>query len=212
MAVLIDLTGQKFGRLTVLSRDPQSPLKAIRWLCRCDCGKESSVFGANLRRNHTVSCGCVRAENSYLNTRKHGHATNKGFTGAYKSWAKMRERVKNPNSIRYAHYGGRGITIDPEWDDFNVFYRDMGPRPPGTSIERIDRNGNYEKSNCIWASDRQQANNKRNNMTIEWQGETKTVAQWAEEIGLPRDILYKRIHTHKWPVDKAMTQPARPTR
>lgn len=209
MPALIDLTGKTFGRLTVIAKDPDSPPRKVYWFCKCACGNSHRVYGAELRNGSTKSCGCLKMENIRNLGLTHGQASSGDFTGAYKSWAKMRYRILDKNCINYANYGGRGIKIDPEWDSFEAFFRDMGPRPKGGSIERIDSNGNYEKSNCRWANNYEQANNKSNNVIVEWRGKTKTVGQWATIQGIPRDVLYKRIHCHKWPIEKAMTQPVR---
>jgi hypothetical protein len=209
MPPLIDLTGKIFGKLTVIRKDPDSTPKKVYWFCECSCGNLHRVYGAELRNGGCKSCGCLKVEMGRTLNRKHGQASDGSFTGAYKTWAKMRYRTLNKNCINYNNYGGRGITIDPAWDSFEVFFSDMGPRPRGCTIERIDSNGNYEKSNCRWANNREQANNKSNNMVIEWRGATRTVSQWAALQGIPRDVLYKRIHTHKWPIEKAMTQRVR---
>lgn len=203
---LIDLVGQKFGRLTVVKKDESSTPKKVYWFCVCDCGTNYRVAGADLRSGDIKSCGCLRRETK--TGLKHGQASGGDFTGAYRTWAKMRERVLNKNAINYPRYGGKGIAIDPAWNDFNVFYRDMGPRPKGGSIERIDSNGNYEPSNCRWATTKEQSNNRSINMMVEWKGQTKPVGVWAEEVGIHRDILYSRIW-RGWDTEKAMTQPVR---
>lgn len=205
----IDMAGKVFGRLTVTHKDPDSPVGEVHWICLCLCGKVHSVYGAFLRKGSVKSCGCLKHDNKASVT--HGQASGGNFTGAYVSWTKMRERVLNKNSISYPRYGGRGISIDPSWGDFSTFYRDMGPRPTGGSIERINGDGNYEPSNCRWATAKEQSNNRSINIMVEWRGETKPVSVWADEIGIPRDILYKRIF-RKWDTEKAMTQPARTPR
>ena len=204
---IINLAGKTFGRLTVTQKDPNSPPKKIYWFCICSCGNKHRVSGEYLRNGSVKSCGCLKHDTK---TRlKHGQASGGDFTGAYKSWAKMRERVLNKNAINYPRYGGRGITFDPSWNDFRAFYRDMGPRPKGGSIDRIDSNGNYEPSNCRWATAKEQSNNRSINMMVEWNGQIKPVSVWADEIGMDRDVLYKRIHVHRWTVEKAMTQKVR---
>lgn len=208
----IDITGVKFGRLVVLRKDPETiTSKVIRWVCLCECGKSHNTTAGNLKKGHVQSCGCYKIDKAKTNTLKHGHTAggHTRFSGAYKSWAKMRERVISETCVNYDDYGGRGITIAPEWDSFEQFYKDMGPRPQGFSIERVDNQGMYEKGNCIWADRFIQANNKRNNVKIEWMGVSKAIGVWARDTGIPRDVLYKRIFTHKWEIERAMTQSVR---
>lgn len=205
--VLIDLVGKRFGKTVVICKDNEKRGKQILWVCKCDCGKVHVTPGSNLRGGHTKSCGCLKNENPATVT--HGHCIGGNFSGAYKTWAKMRYRVLDPKCGSYKDYGGKGITIDPAWDSFETFFKDMGPRPPGCSIERIDRDGNYEKSNCKWADKFEQANNKSNNVMVEWEGQLKPLSVWAAIKGIDRSILYQRIHVHGWSISKAMSQPVR---
>ena len=154
---LIDLTGMKFGRWTVLALHPKrTRLRRAIFLCRCDCGSEHLVQGASLRGGWSQSCGCVAQE---LKT-KHGQAKG-NRTRVYVCWANMRQRCSNPNNIGYSNYGGRGITVCERWQTFENFLADMGHPPRGKSLDRIDVNGNYEPSNCRWATSFEQARNKR---------------------------------------------------
>ncbi len=152
---LLNLTGQRYGWLTVLTRGPNQGRK-VRWVCRCKCGSEKLVVTSNLRAGKIVSCGCWSIENarkrcsedSSFHT-KHGHSTPR--TPTYSSWEHMRGRCNNPNSNYYHIYGGRGISVCEEWDDFRNFLADMGERPKGKTIDRIDGNGNYERNDICRA-------------------------------------------------------------
>lgn len=183
-----DLTGQRFGRLAVISYVPSTG-----WLCQCDCGSETRVCGTNLRRGHTRSCGCLKLETVRRPRKAGGHATKNSIT--YKAWRAMRHRCLVPTSINYKDYGGRGIQICERWSDFTSFLADMGERPSRKhTIERRDGNGHYEPDNCHWATYTEQANNKRTNRIVEWQGRSQTVAQWAKELGLSSGTIQSRLN------------------
>lgn len=158
-----NLQGQKFGRLFVEAPIGINANRQMVWACRCDCprGVVVVVEAANLINRNTVSCGCFHAEFLATCHTRHGQAKRSGFSGAYGSWAGMWGRCTNPKLEFWEAYGGRGITVCAEWKLFENFFVDMGPRPKGLSLDRIDVDGNYEKSNCQWATLRQQANNKR---------------------------------------------------
>ncbi|HEY1895138.1 MAG TPA: hypothetical protein VGG62_02650 [Terracidiphilus sp.] len=160
-----DLTGQRFGRLIALepvgSHHPSPNKHSIIWRCRCDCGAEVNAIGDYLRCGDKTSCGCKGREG--LHRRSHGHSRFRKRTPEYTTWKSMRTRCTDPNCNRYKHYGGRGIRICERWaDSFENFLADMGPRPPGRySIERVDVNGHYEPTNCIWLPMSEQSKNRR---------------------------------------------------
>lgn len=168
----LDITGEKYGRLTAMYR---IPLKGnCDWHCICDCGKEVDVKLNNLRNGHTKSCGCLNLELvsergkvtknlNCLSRLTHGHTRKGKISPEYRSWYSMKRRCYDPKHKGYKYWGGRGITVCDEWkNDFERFLSDMGERPLGTSIDRIDVDGNYEPSNCRWATSTIQNNNRRN--------------------------------------------------
>lgn len=152
-----DLTGQKFGQLTVIKPLDVQEKSSFKWECLCTCGQTTNVNSANLRNNSTNSCGCLRKKISSEKFKTHG----KTKSGTYRSWSGMKTRCFNKKSTNYYLYGGRGITVCDRWSKFELFLEDMGERPIGKSLDRIDVNGNYEPSNCQWASDEEQSQNKR---------------------------------------------------
>lgn len=164
------------GQLIKVSRpDGKPPYR--HWPVICDCGNELTVMQGHLISGHTESCGCFKLAN--LTT--HGESR----SPTYRSWHQMKQRCYNPNAHFYEYYGGRGIGVCQAWRSaYEPFKEDMGERPPGLTLDRIDSDGDYERSNCRWATHETQQNNRRTNHHVTIQGETKTVAQWAKHFGI----------------------------
>ena len=185
------MIGKRFHKLTVLSQAPATAgNRAKRWNCKCDCGAETISRSDALKNGRAKSCGCHRAELG--GKRMVEMNTTHGMCGTpeYRAWQSMRNRCGDTSDM---NYGGRGITVCDRWHDFDAFYADMGSRPEGMTLDRIDVNGNYEPSNCRWADREVQANNTRTNVVIEHDGKTKTVAEWAKHYGIPAWKLYQRL-------------------
>ncbi len=160
MSNLIDLTGQVFGRLTVIELAGMNKHRQSIWLCKCCCGVNKIIPSHDLRQGAINSCGCLHSERAKKRGTIHGMRN----SSEYSSWRNMKNRCLNSNTDRYKDYGGRGISICESWlNSFENFFADMGPKPKGYSIERINNDGNYCPENCIWADDKTQQRNRRNN-------------------------------------------------
>lgn len=175
-------TGDKYNRLTAVKFHHWDKRHKPCWLFECDCGEKKVICVGSVKNGHTKACGCLRTKHGMRKTR------------TYKLWKGIKQRCLNPNNPDYRYYGGRGITICPEWlNSFINFYADMGDCPDEMTLDRIKNNENYCKSNCRYATRKEQANNTRQNRLITYKNKTQTIAQWSEELEINYNTLYSRI-------------------
>lgn len=213
MAKALDLTNKRFGRLTAIkfaySKKDSNGVPVRYWVCKCDCGNTLITRVASLRSGSTKSCGCLHTDKLIERNYKHGLSD----STLYNSWSNMKERCLNPNHPKYMYYGGRGITVCEDWLDFEIFkkwalsngFKDEKKRVRNRlSLDRINVNGNYEPSNCRWATDSQQANNKRITKRYFFQGKSLTIREWANETGISYHTLYSRLNECGWSVENAL--------
>lgn len=196
-----DETGKRYGKLTVLEYVPNRGHGA-HWRCRCDCGNVVVVYGAYLRRGNNKSCS------QKCGVTKHGGTADGIRSAEYSCWRDMQSRCENPRYLNYCNYGARGISVCDRWrGSFQAFIDDMGPRPgKGYSLDRIDNDGNYEPSNCRWATKREQDNNRRTNRLLTHRGQTKSLTEWAREFGINPLTVHHRLQ-RGWDLHRALTAP-----
>jgi hypothetical protein len=164
---------------------------------QCSCGTLRTMRADAITTGKSKSCGCKKGQKISEAFTVHGGTLNN--PKEYKTWKEMRQRCLNPSNHKYKDYGARGISICKEWDSFSVFLKDMGERPEGKTLGRINNDGNYEPSNCQWETPLQQANNTRRNILIEHEGKSQTVSQWSAETGIKAGTIQKRFHSGKTP-------------
>lgn len=200
-----DLVGKKFGRLLVKKFSHIDKGHHSCWHVECECGKNKIVHGFNIEAGNIKSCGCLRNELLVLRSIKHGY----GATPIYHVWASMRQRCNSQNAVVYKYYGGRGIRICDRWlNSFENFYADMGEKPEGMSIERIDNDGDYEPDNCYWSTHFQQSRNMRSNKYITFNGKTLCHVDWSRLIGGGDNLVYQRLKLG-WSEERAISVPVK---
>lgn len=199
--MVINETGNRYGRLIVINRLSNNRHGSAIWLCQCDCGTMLSVRGNSLRQGHHQSCGCYNQEKN----KTHGMTK----TPEFKAWQMMHQRCSNPNDKRFCHYGKRGIRVTPEWESFDVFFADMGHRPSiKHSLNRIDNDGPYCKENCEWATDTAQSRNRRGLRLLSHEGLSLPLSEWCERKELKRSCVTTRLRNN-WSVSKSLNTPSR---
>ena len=211
MSERINRTGERFGRLTVVRFVGTGKNWVGIWECVCDCGNTVNVQYNNLHGGTTKSCGCLKLEKLIKRSTKHGLTGGQGhYTRLYRIWLNMRRRCLSKSSSDYRYYGGRGISVSDEWDDYSVFHlwANENGYQDDLTLERKDNDGNYEPLNCRWATRKEQARNTRQNRLITFNGQTKTMAEWAEYLSISHVMLRMRFH-RGWPVERALTTPSR---
>ena len=204
---LIDLTGQRFGRLTVVSRAENTASGKVRWNCLCDCGAKTTNHSHLLKSGQSKSCGCLQKESVSKSNTKHGDS----FNNLYHVWRNMLDRVNLQSREDYKHYGGRGITVCNDWYSYDTFkkWALSSGYAENLTLDRENNNKGYSPDNCRWVTMKRQNNNRRNNRIIEYNGEIKTLSEWADTTQIPAHVLKQRLNKLKWSVEKTLSTPAR---
>lgn len=206
-----DLTGKRFGMLTVIERAPNSAAGKPMWRCKCDCGNETVVHGNALRDGYTKSCGCYRREIGRAKNLTHGGSKDR----LYATWNMIKQRCNDPANKSYKNYGGRGIKVCSEWNnDYEAFKTwalqngyDPNAKRKECTIDRINNDKGYSPDNCRWVDSITQANNCRSNHNLAFQGKTQTISQWARQQKIPAQTILFRINRAGWNVEDALTIP-----
>lgn len=204
MSGFVDLTGQRFGRLTVVAVIRGNSKGRLKWECRCDCGGSTTTPTHCLRGGHTQSCGCLQRERTSAAARREHRIIDHPL---YRLWSGLKSRCLNPNATGYDRYGGRGITICDRWLNFENFVSDIGPRPSSQhSLDRIECEGDYEPGNCRWATPEEQNNNTRVATVVTYKGKRMRLHEAWQESGcvVPKKTAYRRLRLG-WSADRALS-------
>lgn len=197
----LDIKNRKFGRLLVLKEVGINKNLRPTWKCLCDCGNIKITTVNKLTTGNTQSCGCLHKELLLKRITTHG----KSNTLTYRIWQDIKDRCLNPKHHSFINYGARGIKVCKDWEKFENFLKDMGEKPKGLSIDRIDNNKGYSKKNCHWATRYEQSRNKRNNKFITFNGKTQCISDWAKELNISQVTLWSRIHKYNFSIKRALT-------
>lgn len=212
MSKLIDITGQKYGKLTVVGKAPCLPNNTnTRWLCLCDCGKETVVAGCHLKQGKIVSCGCARDKEMFERIAQQNRTHGESRTKLYMTWQGMKWRCYDPTNSGYKNYGGRGIRVCDEWKDDYLAFKKWALEngwDETLTIERDDVNGNYEPKNCRWATVKEQGFNKRDTVRVNYKGENISLRFLYEQKERPVhfDTVTYRLELG-WDIDTALNTP-----
>ncbi len=210
-----DLIGRIFGRLKVIRFICIDNSHRSIWECLCECGIIKNFCRSTLIAGHSKSCGCLRKENARIKFTTH----NKSQSKEYRTWNSMIQRCENQNSVGFRYYGERGIKVCQKWHKFENFYEDMGERPKGNTLDRIDNNLHYSCGKCEeciqngwkfnnrWATPQKQNFNKRNTLKITYNGKTQSLVEWSIELGINKKALESRIYRYNWSIEKAFSIP-----
>jgi len=206
----IDITGEKYNMWSVIECVGKNKSGGYMYRCVCDCGNERIVEGRSVRVGTSKCCGCTRGIGNQYNAKHNGKKER-----LYSVWSSMRSRCLNENDTNYSRYGGRGLTICDEWNDYEVFREwainsgyDANAEYRECTIDRIDNDKGYSPDNCRWVSQKTQDNNRSSNHFItNKDGVTKTISEWSEITGIRKDTLRRRIVVYGWDIDRALSEP-----
>lgn len=193
-----NITGRRFGKLVAIAFVGTDKFHKAKWLCQCDCGNTHVVSSNLLLRRMCKSCGCLHVKHR------------KCFTPTYNSWRSMRVRCYDPKTPSWPNYGGRGVRVCERWESFNNFLADMGDRPEGTTLDRIDSDKDYEPGNCQWSSRTVQNQNKSNVRHLTLDGETFCLAEWSRRTGICESTIQMRLKKG-WSIERALLAAVRST-
>ena len=210
MGKLIDLTGQRFGKLVVIRKAESDKYHNVRWLCLCDCGSTIIRYGWPLRSGKCLDCGCGNHNRAIMRNVKHSGR----YTRLYQIWIDIIRRCENPKRSNYKNYGAKGIAVCEKWHDFFEFqqWAYATGYKIGLTIDRIDNSKGYYPENCRWATWKKQENNRTNNVVYICFGESHTLSEWSEICGIHRATIQRRILVYNWPIERALTEPVQKNR